>query len=156
MARTAQDIEFDICYGARYALRQRRFFARLQGAFSAINLLAGSAAFGGWLAKQPELAGVAGLLIAVVAVLDHIVKAGMHAADAQRAHKTFSALLARARAGEDALALERDLAEAQAEDSPEIEALRMPAWNDVLLQMGYEVERCEPLTLRQRLVSLVG
>jgi hypothetical protein len=156
MARTAHDIEFDLRYGARYALRQRRFFARLQGVFSAINLLSGSAAFGGWLVEQPELAGVAGLVVAVVTVLDHVIKAGEHATAAQHAHKAFAVLLARLRAGEDADALDRALIELQGEDGPELELLRIPAWNDALLEMGYDQAQCDRLTLRQRLAGLVG
>ena len=156
MARAAHDIEFDIRYGARYALRQARFFSRLQGAFTAINLLAGSAAFGGWLARQPELAGAAGLVIAVLAVLDHVVRAGAHAADARHAHGAFTALLARLRCGEEATALEGALADLQGQAGPEVESLRIPAWNDVLLEMGHQPDQLDALTLRQRLAGVVG
>ncbi len=153
--RTRYQIELEIRYGMRLDELHRRFYARLASALTFALLLAGSAAFGGYIAALPELAGAAGLVVAALTLAEVVLRPGERGAYASALARQFGVL--RATAGELTIDdLSRRLSELQCETLPgEIEALRGVAMNDVLREHGHSDELLA-LSRWQRVIAVLA
>lgn len=153
--RTRYQIELEIRYGMRLDELHRRFYARLGSALTFALLLAGSAAFGGFVAAQPAFAGAAGLAVAVLTLIEVVLRPSERAAYASALARQFGAL--RASAAELTTDdLERRLAVLQCEALPgEIDALRSVAMNDVLREHGHDDELLAP-SRWQRVIAVLA
>lgn len=135
--RTLYEARLDAeCYATSHVLHVR-MWRRFRLVARIISGFAGSAAFGGWLAAMPEMAGSAGLVLALVAALDQAIdpsdKIAAHKVAAQR----YADLRKNSLDGQMALAeFDGHLEQIKAEDDAGIQALLIRACNMVLRGAG--------------------
>lgn len=149
--RTHHEVTLDVRYAARYGLRMRRLFSTIKNLITFAELVGGSAAFGAWLAGSPSLAGAMGLLLAIVASVNHTVHPAESRAHCAELHRRYTDL-DRLAPSLDLPGLEDRLRALRENDAPEVEALRSVAYNDTLRENGYETGFI-PETRWQRFVS---
>ena len=137
--RTLYEARLDAeCYATSHGLHLRlwrrfRLFSRI------VNGFAGSAAFGGWVAAEPQLAGLAGLVLALATAIDQAIdpseKIALHKMAAQR----YADLRKDSLSGEISLSeFDRRLESIKAEDEAGIQALLVRSCNMVLRAAGRE------------------
>lgn len=125
----------DICYASRYFHLQARLFGKIDGLFKLVTVVAGSSAFAGFLSSSPKLAGVAALVTAVVTALDVVCAPGSKRYVCADLCKRYTALERRAKT----LSLEEvdaKIWKLRQTEAPAIEALRIPAYNDSVVERG--------------------
>lgn len=149
--RTHHEITLDVRYAARYGLRMRRLFGTVKNVITFAELVGGSAAFGAWLAGSPALAGAMGLLLAAVVAVNHTVQPAENRAHCAELHRRYTEL-DRLAPTLDAAVLDDRLRALRENDAPELEALRVVAYNDNLRENGYETGLI-PETRWQRFVA---
>ena len=125
----------DICYASRYFHLQARLFGKVDGLFKLLTVVAGSSAFAGFLSSSPKLAGVAALVTAVITALDVVCSPGSKRYVCSDLYKRYTSLERRAK--------KMSLEELDARiwklrqiEAPSIEALRIPAYNDSVVERG--------------------
>lgn len=130
--RTLYEARLDAeCYATCHELHVR-LWRRFRLLMRMINGFAGSAAFGGWVAAKPELAGAAGLVLALATAIDQAIdpseKIAMHKMAAQR----YAELRRESLAGSMQLVeFDQSLEQIKAEDEAGIQALLVRACNMV-------------------------
>lgn len=151
--RTLYEARLDAeCYSTSHGLHAR-LWRRFRLVMRIVNGFAGSAAFGGWIAAKPELAGVAGLVLALMVALDQGLdpseKIAMHKIAAQRYAELRTASLD----GSTCLAeFDSKFERIKAEDEAGIDALLVRACNLVLKAAG----RSDHLIKETRLQRLIA
>lgn len=126
--RTHYEAVGDIAYCCRYYLMQERLFGKLAGLFRLVTLVAGSAAFAGFIAKNNELAAFSALTTAIITALDIVIDPGSRkytCNEAQRRYRELERQAPRLLLPE----LDERLVEMRSFSAPSIEALRKPAYN---------------------------
>lgn len=136
--RTLYEARLDAeCYAVGHELHAR-LWRRFRTFMRFVAGLSGTAAFGGWLATRPEVAGLAGLAIGVLTALDQAIdpseKIARHRMTAQRYHE-----LKRDAVAHPAMPLHEFDARLEAiksEDEAGIDALMLRAFNRVVAASG--------------------
>jgi hypothetical protein len=130
----------DICYSSRYFHLQARLFGKIDGLFKLISVVAGSSAFAGFLSGSPKLAGIAALVTAVITALDVVWSPGSKHFICTDLSKRYTALERRGRrlSLED---LDDEIWTLREIEAPAIEALRIPAYNDSVVERGLESQK---------------
>jgi hypothetical protein len=151
--RTKYEAILDVKYAIRLHFLHCRLYKRLRGTLVFISLAAGMSAFALALNVIPGAVGVMGVLVAVCAIID----ATGNFAEKSMLHKQWRGellhLLARADAM-DVAAIDAELSRLSVQMDDEIEALRMPAYNDNLRSTGHQpTAKC---TLFARLISAIA
>ncbi len=152
--RTHYEAVLDVRYAARYCLLQRRLYTRAMALFLGVELLGGSAAFAGWLGNTPALAAWSALMLAIVAAANIVFGPAEKRMLCELQRRRWTALDARA-PGLTLEELDREIAQLRAEEIPEIELLRQPAFNDAMRENG-RTDALVPLTFAERMVSSIA
>lgn len=150
--RTHYEAVLDIRYAKRYLSRQERLFRRFSGLLSFLTLFTGTAAFGAAMSANPKLAGAAGFTIAALTIIDFVLAPGKKAWQCNELYRRYNEL-DRLSASLDLAALDDRIHTLRDYSAPSIEALRLPAYNDMLRENG-RTEHIQPLTRWQRFISL--
>lgn len=156
---SAEEIErdsliFALLYGQRYALRLGRFYSRIAGFLRFCEVVMGGAAFVSFFMKSPEAAAYSGLAVAIIGAINIAYDPAAKAKDAAIEEEKFG----RAHVATGDLTIDqlrRSVRELQATPRREIEALRMPVWRDVVLQIGRECPK-EPVKPSEWMISLMA
>lgn len=125
----------DICYASRYFHLQARLFGKVDGLFKLVTVVAGSSAFAGFLSSSPKLAGVAALVTAVITALDVVCSPGSKRYVCTDLSKRYTALERRARTMT-LDELDAKIWKLRQTEAPAIESLRIPAYNDSVVERG--------------------
>ncbi|WP_341674961.1 hypothetical protein [Niveibacterium sp. SC-1] len=141
------NLRYEMCFG----LMQRRFYGRLRGLFTALQFVAGSAAFASMVAQHPDVTGWAGLLMAVVMALDIVVAPGDKITQIE-AQRTAAVHLYAESAELDPRTLQKRWVALQAADVPQITSLALPAERRTLSELGYPVPTT-PMPMLSRLMA---
>ncbi|NQD37459.1 hypothetical protein HPT27_10505 [Permianibacter sp. IMCC34836] len=144
----------DVKYANRLMLITGRFLRRMDKVLTGAQLLLGTAAVGGLIATKPTLATVAGVLIAVLSLVQILWEPAIKAHICEQQRKQWAALLGVASELE-LNELDKRIAAIRAETTPEIDLLRVPAYNQVML----EISRSEyqlPESRWQRFMSAIS
>lgn len=151
--RTLYEARLDAeCYCVSHELHAR-LFRRMRTLVRVVLGVCGSAAFGGWLATRPDVAGVSGLVVAALIALEQAVdfseKVARHRAQARR-----YAALRQASISRDMALAEFDvqLEQIKADDEAGLDALLVRAFNRVVSGAGRGAYML-PETRLQRLVA---
>lgn len=140
------------CYATSHALHIR-LWRRVRTLLRFVNALAGSAAFGGWVANQPEFAGVAGLVLAIATAIDQAIEPAEKIAAHRVAGQRYTDLRRDSMLAKMELdAFDARLEEIKAGDEAGIQSLLVRACNMVLMGAG-RTECLIKETLFQRFVS---
>ncbi|GGC83897.1 hypothetical protein [Vreelandella lutescens] len=148
--RTMYEAMGDADYAIRYMLLQERLFARLGIVFKFISLFGGSAAVGGVAINSPLLTSVSGILVALSSILDIVIKPEEKALQCRGVSKRYYKLIRKA----DRHTLEehdRKAAKIALLPTPQIEGLRVPAYNESSIERG-RPDYTQPLNSWQRLL----
>lgn len=140
--RTPYEAMGDISYNCRYYLMQGRLFAKLAGVFRLVSIVSGSAAFAGVISSEPNLAGIAAMIVSAITALDIIIDPAKKAYACNEAYRRYREIDRQAlKLSIDAL--EDRLAEMRAFEAPSIEALRKPAYNNSCEERGRPESKLE-------------
>jgi hypothetical protein len=152
--RTYFEANGDLCYGSRYYHLQARLFGKIDALFKLISVVAGSSAFAGFLSGSPKLAGIAALITAVITALDVVwAPGGKHFICSDLA-KRYTAVERKGRklSLED---LDDEIWTLREVEAPSIEALRIPAYNDSVVERGLPSYQL-PTTWWQRMMAALA
>lgn len=94
--RTHYEATLDVRFAIEWNALNARLFRRVDALLKGLSLLLGSAAFGAWMAAAPQWSGLAGLLVALVTILDVVLAPGKKACAHDEARRQFNALAVRA------------------------------------------------------------
>jgi hypothetical protein len=153
---------FDVRRSVRYHRRRGRFFDLWGKVTSGLNIVAGSAAAGSFLAAQSVLAACAGLVVVVASTIDLVVSSSMKARDHFDLAKRFIGLeidLERqerhSEASLRAITERRLLIEA---DEPDVlRTLDLMCHNELVRALGYGQEQMKPIGwLKRQLAQFVS
>jgi hypothetical protein len=153
-ARTKYEACCDVAYSVRLNALHKRFYGRVRKFISFLTLFSGSAAFAGALASNGFLVAAAGVFITSLTLLDQVCDFSSAASAFENQRKRYLALAAR----QDALSLEQidqELHQIAADDPAELEALRVPAYNEMLRAKGHE-DRLRPISRWSRFLSAIA
>ena len=150
---TLYEAQFAARYAARYHERCANVWKRFSSLITFAELIGGSAAFGAWLSKNPEIGAYMGLVLAISADLNHTFKPAERAATEAQARKVFMNLLIDA--SPDINGFNKRLSELCAEYGNSLESLRNPAYNDVARELGRD-DFASKLRLPEKLIGILG
>lgn len=138
-ARTLRHTLMDADYQIQLLTLECRLFTRLRNLITALSLLGGTAVVGSVLADKSALAMTAGILLAMLPILDVVFDPRGRALDYSHLRQDYCALRAELVAENIAFHdAERRLNDLYAKPSHEIDGLRYVAQNDTFRQYGYE------------------
>jgi hypothetical protein len=143
---------WSIRYATRYGRLQARLLDRVAFVFKLITLVAGTGAFIAVIAGNNTAVAITGLSVAVIAVLDALWDPTRKAAKTREMEQRF-ALLVRDADKLPPEELRRAMSDLYDAETPEIEGLRMVAYNDVLRECGNAESEAFRLTGWQRLLA---
>lgn len=149
--RTHYEATLDVRYGVQYAALSARLYRRIDLLFGLISLASGTGAFAGGLSEIPMLSAIAGAVIAVVAILERLIRPTEKAIACDMLAARFAELDADA----SALTLEaidRRLRKLQADPTSCFDSLAIPAHNRNLASHG-RAECGLPETAWQRFIA---
>ncbi|MCK0743585.1 hypothetical protein [Chromohalobacter nigrandesensis] len=152
--RTFYEAKGDAMYSVRYMILQERLYKRLAGLFKFTSLFGGSAAFAGLITASPLVTGTSGLLITASTVLDFVISPEQKALQCKEARQKFQKLLRKADEL-DIAAFDRRAEKIAMLDTPNIESLRIPAYNDSMCERG-RTDFVQPLSFRQRVIRAIA
>jgi hypothetical protein len=150
--------QYEACMDARYQVvlhdKHVRFYKRARAGITFISLAGGSTALVGAVGNHPTALAIAGFGVALVSFLDVSIDFAARAAEHGTVKKRYLALLRKS-----GLSLEEFDAELlridEEEDVSEIDALRMPAYNENVRNQGRE--ECQRAETRwQRFMGVIA
>ena len=142
-------------YAERLCLRTARLYKRLQTATVFLGVLGGSGVIAGVSTAMPAWLPLAGgVLLAVFGAINLAVRPADKAAANEADAKRYAQLRTSGRAMNE-IELQAALDKARETDTPEIEALRDVAYNDLLLEIGC-ADEVLPLKRHQRLLGALA
>ncbi len=153
-ARTLVEAHNDLAYNIRLQERHVRFLKRLRAVLAFVVLCGGATAFSELVNTSPFLRGLAAVLVAGCAFTDVLADFAGRAAAHDQQRRRYLELRSRS-AGLGLEEIDRELARIEADDPTTIQALCLPAMNDVLRSRGYE-DAVRPLGVVERLVDAIG
>ncbi|MEH6413832.1 hypothetical protein [Pseudomonas sp. CGJS7] len=142
------DIDYAVCFSEANC----RLFTRLKKVFVLINLLAGSAAMTTLLSKNATIAAIAGIVVAMISMIDLVYDPGAAAAAHMRDKQAFLSLRSRY----SRLSLEggdSELAKIKMSATHGLQSLARPAHNENLRHHGRK-EYLVELSRWEQLVKL--
>lgn len=144
----------DIRYASRYFQLQARLFGKIDGLFKLTSVVAGSSAFAGFLSGSPGLAGIAALVTAVITALDVVWAPGSKCLICSDLSKRYTELERRGRklSLDD---LDDEIWKLRETEAPAIEALRIPAYNQSVVERGLESKKLA-ITWWQNIVAFLA
>ncbi|MGQ7247224.1 hypothetical protein ACUN9Y_07790 [Halomonas sp. V046] len=152
--RSLYEAKGDVMYWIRYMALQQRFYQRMAGLFSFLSLFGGSAAFIGFLTSSPLVTGISGLVVSASTVLDFVVSPGKKSIQCFDSKKQFQKALRKSDAiGLDSL--DGRVSKITMLDTPHIESLRRPAYNDSVIERG-RGDFTLPLSRWEKLVKAIA
>ncbi|MBW5802021.1 hypothetical protein [Halomonas elongata] len=152
--RTLYEAKGDAMYSVRYMILQERLYARIAGTFKFASLFGGSAAFAGLITASPLVTGTSGLLITASTVLDFVISPERKALQCAEAKRKFQKLLRKADEM-DLAAFDRRAGKISMINTPHIESLRLPAYNDSVRERG-RADFVQPLTRQERFMKSIA
>lgn len=140
-ARTLYEATGDTAYAIRYMQLQERLFNRMGNVLKFTSLFGGSAAFAGAATNSPTLTAMSGVIVAISTILDFVIKPDEKSFQCRGARHRYQRLLQKASshsiAEHDRLVdHDRKAAKIGRMDTPNIEGLRKPAYNDSSIERG--------------------
>lgn len=133
--RTIYEATGDTSYAIRYVQLQERLFNRMANVLKFTSLFGGSAAFAGVATSSPVITGISGVVVAISTILDFVIKPEEKAFQCRGARHRYQRLLQKA--SEYSLVdYDRKTAKIARMDTPLIEGLRKPAYNDSSIERG--------------------
>lgn len=133
--RTLYEAKGDAMYSVRYMILQERLYKRAAGLFKFASLFGGSAAFAGLITSNTLITGISGLMITASTVLDFVISPERKALQCAHAKRKYQKLLQEADTLDLASFDSRAVKIAMME-TPNIEGLRLPAFNDSVRERG--------------------
>nr|WP_019365245.1 hypothetical protein [Pseudomonas luteola] len=152
--RTHYEAVGDIRYAARYFALQCRLYGKIEGFFKLVSIVAGSSAFAGFVAQNSSLAGIAALVTATATALDIVLSPGNKKQTCAELVRRYTDL-ERLSKGLSLDELDERIYDLRQTDAPNIEALRVPAYNDSVVARGRASERLN-MTRWQRFMAWVS
>lgn len=151
--RTLYEARLDAeCYAVSHELHAR-LFRRFRMWVRIAVTLSGTAAFGGWLAVRPDVAGIAALVVAVLVAIEQTIDPSDKIARHHISKQRYAGLRRESLRQEMTLAeFDERLEEIKAEDEAGIDALLVCAFNRVVHATGQHAFKVEK-SLMQRFVS---
>lgn len=151
--RTLYEARLDAeCYAVSHELHAR-LFRRLRTVLRVAFGFAGSAAFGGWLATRPDVAGAASLVVAALVALDQALDLSEKIAGHRVQTQRYAGLRRDSLAGDMTLAeFDQRLEQIKAEDEAGFDALLVRAFNRVVRAAGQPAFQ-RPETWPQRMLA---
>ncbi|MDR3414196.1 MAG: hypothetical protein P4L87_25090 [Formivibrio sp.] len=143
----------DVRYHARLHYLHAAFYRRIRMVMATISLMSGTASFASVVGNYPLIASVAGVVIAVIAVLDAVSGLPDKVFSHQSLYKRFTELAGRA-AKLEMDAIDAESAAIEADETGEIESLRLRAYNDSVLSAG-RPDYVVPVSFLAKLLSLI-
>lgn len=135
-------IEFLARYGRRYAMLHGRLCARFAGVLTLIQVVGALSGTAAWVQSEPELAGFAGLAIAISVALALVFRPGETAARELMSKYLYDSVLVDLES--DTVDRSKDrLDRIPSGETHEFEGLRRVAYNDTMIEMGYRPEEPE-------------
>lgn len=147
-------VDLEVRYGIQFNAANERLFRRLKFLFDFLSLFAGSAAFAGAIAKDPLLAGIAGLGLAALAIINQLIAPGEVAVRFNEAYRRFTNLDRRThemRPSE----IRNAIGEIRADAPWGVSSLGAVAYNRNLLANGRE-DALMPVSRWQRFVAFIA
>lgn len=136
MSETKEQLQSEIRYAIRLCQRTARLYRKLQTIGTFLTVIGGSAAVTSLSPSLPSWIPVAGaILLAVSGAALLAIRPGDKASSNENDVRRYQALMGKS-SGMDVVALQAALEEAHLGDAPEIDALRLVAYNDVVLETG--------------------
>lgn len=133
--RTLYEAMGDTAYAIRYMQLQERLFNRMGNVLKFTNLFGGSAALAGVATSNATITAISGVIVAISTIQDFVIKPEEKAFQCRGARHRYQRLLQKA--SEHTLAdHDRKAAKIARMDTPHIEGLRKPAYNDASLERG--------------------
>lgn len=133
--RTLYEVAGDISYAVRYMQLQERLFNRMGNVLKFTSLFGGSAAFAGVATSSHVITSISGIVVAISTILDFVIKPEEKAFQCRRVRHRYQRLLQKA--SEYSLVdYDRKTAKIARMDTPLIEGLRKPAYNDACNERG--------------------
>lgn len=149
---TLAEAVLEIRYQIRLHFVHRRLYLRLRAGSTIVSLLAGSAAVATAMQNIPHLVLVSGVVVAAMSALDTVAGWSDRAARHEMAHAAMVELLA---GDPDLATAKRELVRHELICLDEIEALRVPTFNEVMRANGHESWQ-RPVNSWGRIVSFVA
>ncbi|HHW4677446.1 hypothetical protein OK116_06280 [Xylella fastidiosa subsp. fastidiosa] len=153
-ARTKYEAEFDLAYHVRLYERHIRFYCRLRKLFVFSSVLAGTVAIGNVVSGLPWLVSLLSVVVAVAGLADLVFDLSNQTVAYEHQRRKCVEL----QVEQSVLTLEEldsQMRKILIDAPPEIEALRMPSYNDVLRTLGH-VARVQPLTRVERVLDKIA
>jgi hypothetical protein len=153
--KTKEELQSEIRYAIRLCERTARFYRRIQAIGAFLALVGGSSTLSALSSHvQPWVAIVGGILLTLsgsaLMVIRPADKAAVNDTDLRRYKKLYT------KSNSMTLQeLEIALAEARESDAPEIEVLRMVAYNDMVKEIG-RLDKVQALTALQKVFSCLA
>ncbi|HHW4679848.1 MAG TPA: hypothetical protein ACQGQH_10585 [Xylella sp.] len=150
-ARTKYEAEFDLAYHVRLYERHVRFYRRLREILVFSSTVAGTVALGNVASGLPWLVSLLSVVVAVAGIADLVLDLSNKSVAHEHQRRKCVELQVR----QSALTLEEldsEMRKIFIDAPPEIEALRMPSYNDVLRTCGH-VARVQPLGRLERFLD---
>ena len=144
----------DLAYEIRFQTRSRRFYKRMRLWLGVLAAIAGSAAFINVVSSQPALLAVGGVVVAGCAYIESHFGLAEKIAAHESQRKRYLVLESKI-AGLSVDELDAELSILAMDDPDEIESLKRPSFNDMLITRGY-VEDVERLGFREKLMNLIA
>ena len=154
-SETLETLLSEIRYNERLCTRTARLYRKTSAAMTFFGILGGTAVLSALLQKFPPWVSLSGAAVfAAIGALSVSMKPVEKAIGAEADGKRYTQLKARARQMAPA-ELREALEKLQENDVPEIESLRMVAFNDTVTERG-RPEQAVPLSFRQRFVAMLA
>jgi hypothetical protein len=146
---THSQLILSLRYSMRFGKLQAKVYDKIDGALKIISLLSGTSAFVGLIAQNQTVTAFAGLIVATATIFDVIFYPGKKAAKTRELESKYSVLCKSAnKLSEQELQFEID--SIYDPETPQIEALRPIAYNDMLTENGLSAIHAYDLTSWQR------
>lgn len=135
--RSHYEATLDVKYGQRLNYLHAKLYAKINAALNFVNLISGTAAFGAFASKTPDIILWIALVISLASILSILIDPAIKSAEFADKSKQYARLLAIAPELTEA-ELYKKLLNLQADTTPIIEAIRIIAYNDTLIENGRE------------------
>jgi hypothetical protein len=155
MEKSKHALLFELQYAQRLCQRHQRMYGRVRMAFQFLTLLGAAGAVKGVIMSSPDWAGISGLILAAITVIDQVLDPAAKSAAYQEDYKRYTRVLRLARNME-APEIQRELDVLHEDDEDEIEALRYAAYNDTVIQCGLDSSQNYRLSLWGKVVTAVA
>lgn len=135
--RTHYEATLDVKYGQRLNYLHAKLYAKINAALNFVNLISGTAAFGAFASEKSDIILWIALVISVASILSILINPAIKSAEFADKSRQYARLLANAPELTEP-ELYKKLLNLQTDTTPIIEAIRVIAYNDNLIENGRE------------------